>query len=34
MNIAEICGYLLGAWGIGFAMGHVLKFFRRLVEMS
>lgn len=34
MNIGEICGYLLAAWGVGFGMGHLLKFFRRLVEMG
>jgi len=34
MNVAEIIGTLLAAWGIGFAMGHVLKFFRRLIEMA
>jgi len=34
MNIGEVAGYLLGAWAIGFLMGHLLKFFRRLVEMG
>lgn len=34
MNIGEVIGYLLGAWAIGFAMGHILKTFRRLVEMG
>lgn len=34
VNVVEICGYLLGAWGVGFAMGHIMKFFRRLVEMG
>lgn len=34
MSTPELIGYLMGAWGVGFAMGHILKFFRRLVEMS
>jgi len=34
MSIEATIGYLLGAWAIGFAMGHVLKTFRRLVEMG
>jgi len=34
VNVAEIAGYILGAWGVGFAMGHLIKFFRRLVEMG
>jgi len=28
----EIVGMLMGAWGFGFALGHCLKFFRRLIE--
>jgi len=34
MSSAELLGYLVGSWGIGFAMGHLLKFFRRLIEMA
>lgn len=34
MSTPELIGYLMGAWGVGFAMGHILKFFRRLVEMA
>lgn len=34
MNLAEVIVYLLGSWAVGFGMGHILKTFRRFVEMS
>lgn len=27
-DLIGVVGYLLGAWGVGFAMGHVLKAYR------
>ncbi len=34
MILEAVAGYLLGAWAVGFCMGHLLKTFRRLVEMG
>jgi len=30
--LLEIVGYLMGAWFVGFCLGHLIKFFRNLVH--